>query len=578
MGKSALAQRLLPDIHILLVEDNQSDAFTVGALLEESDAASYLMHHVRTQSEALLALSAQSFDVCLLDLSLPDTDGFSALACLLEKKPDMPVLILTGSSDKTLGKHAVGRGAQDYLLKDEMRMDTLARSIDYAMERKRAEKELFKRANFDSLTGLSNRGMFEGRLGMALARAKRMGSGVALLFIDLDHFKRVNDMHGHGAGDEVLRCVAGRLKSMLRVYDTAARMGGDEFAVLLEGVLSARDAAAIAQKLINSLTPSISYQGRSLDICVSVGIAFAEDVIATETLLKHADIAMYHAKKQTGNAYRFYSGEMQNYTDARLKLEGELRSAISAEELELYYQPYVSLDARSILGVETLLRWSHPAHGLLAPVEFLAIAEDTGLISGIGVWMFSRLLRDFALWDMLSLPPMQIAINISANQLDSPDLLGWLAPLAREEFLGTHRLVAEIEGSVITQLNETRVQTLIKLKAMGIALHLDHFGCHPISLQTLGALPFSLIKLDMSLIHKMDSQMSGNKLIRLAIEMAHHLGIKAGAVGVETPWQIHALKTHQCDVMQGYMIARPMTVHQLADWLKKSEPEQATQQ
>jgi diguanylate cyclase (GGDEF)-like protein len=567
MARSSLAQQASPQVHILLVEDTASDAFLVESLLGNDRATEYRVHCVRTQAEALAALASQEFDVCLLDLTLSDASGFSALIDIQEKAPDMPVLILTGINDTALAKRAVGRGAQDYLLKDEMEITGLGRAIDYAMERKRIEKTLFQRANCDALTGLANREAFLSRLGVALVRAERSGACVAILFIDLDRFKPINDAHGHDAGDEALKIVAQRIRSALRAYDLSARFGGDEFAVLLENMASPRDAAHIAQKIIKARAAPMAYRNQSLELGASIGIAFSDAPITAEALLQCADTAMYHTKKEGGGSYHFYAQSMQEEALARLSLEEDLRGALATEGLRLHYQPYVNPDGEAVIGVEALLRWAHPGRGLLCAHEFLPAAERARLMPDIAQWTCRQLHRDIALWNTYTLPPLHIAINLSVSQLDAPDLSEWLAAVARQDFLGSHRLAVEIPEEAVTSLSEQHYATIIKISAMGIGLHLDHFGRGSLSLTALHSLPFCLLKLDMSLIKKMSGDVSGDVLIRTAILLAHHLGMKAGAVGVEMPWQAAMLKAQACDTMQGNLTVPPMSAEALAKWL-----------
>lgn len=573
MARSALARQPLPLIHVLLVEDSPSDAFVVENMLDGGESAQYVTHHVPTQGDALAALDGQPFGVCLLDLTLPDASGFSALIEIQNRAPDMPVLILTGVKDTALARRAVARGAQDYLLKDEMETAGLARAIDYAIARKRVESELFQRANCDALTGLANREAFSGRLDLALARAGRSGAGVAVLFIDLDRFKPVNDVHGHDAGDEVLKALAGRIRAALRSYDAAARLGGDEFAVLLEGITNPRDAASIAQKIVREIALPVSYRGHSLEVGASVGVAFSHMPVTGKTLLQHADTAMYHAKKQGGGAYRFYAESMHEETLLRLSLEEDLCAAVEAGELRLYYQPCMSPDARKVLGVEALLRWAHPRRGVLFAQEFLPAAETARLMPRIGKWNCQQLKRDIAMWNAHDVPPLGIAVNLSASQLEAADLAAWFSPIAQREFLGRHHLIAEIPESAISPMSDAGLAAITALHEQGVALHLDHFGCSSLPLSVLVSLPFSMVKIDISLIRNLSRDMPEGLLIDAAIMLAHHLGLKAAAVGIEAPWQAALLKERDCDMFQGHLSAQPMTAERLVEWLKKSPRE-----
>lgn len=572
MARSALAKQPAYFVTVLLVEDNSSDAFMISNVLDY-DNGNYRITHVSSQGQAIETLSRQNFDVCLLDLTLPDTSGFSALIDIQEKSPNMPVLILTGLNDTDLAKRAVSRGAQDYLLKDGLEFNGLTRAIDYAIERKRIEIDLFMRANFDTLTGIANRDMFINRLDLSLARLKRSNNSIAVLFIDLDKFKPINDLYGHDAGDEALKVTAQRLKSIMRSYDTPARFGGDEFAVLLEGIDKPHNAAGIAQKIITEISAPIYYNNNEFSVGASIGIVFAnssEGQATTDIILQHADLAMYHAKKEGGNNYRFYVEDLQDEAANRLLLEEDLKTALISGELQLYYQPYLSINTGELLGVEALLRWNHPEKGLLCAVDFLSSAESSHLMPEITQLVCVQLCRDIAMWNAYSLPNLVIALNLSASQLDAPNLIPCLATITGNEFLGDHLIAAEIPEQAIAHITGARFMVLAKLSEMGVDLHIDHFGRNVLPLTTLCELPFSLIKLDSLLIKDMSKRASDNVLISAAITLAHQLGLKVGAVGVEEGWQAKTIKSHTCDTIQGFHSVSPMTAEQFMGWVKKS--------
>jgi EAL domain-containing protein (putative c-di-GMP-specific phosphodiesterase class I) len=260
---------------------------------------------------------------------------------------------------------------------------------------------------------------------------------------------------------------------------------------------------------------------------------------------------------------------MQASAVSKLGLEDELRTAIEAGELRLHYQPFMCAEKNSVLGVEALLRWAHPDHGIMGASEFLPVAEEGRLMADIAKWMCSQIHRDIAMWNAYGVPPMTVAVNLSLSQLDSADLHSWLAPLTKSDFLGEHKLAVEIPEEALSSLNQSRFIALAVLIKMGIDLHLDHFGRGSFSLAALHSLPFSLLKLDMSLISAMSNEVSGDVLIGAAIMLAHQLGMKAGAVGVETPWQAQALKAQRCDALQGFLAVSPMTAEELSDWLQK---------
>ena len=559
----------IAECSILVVEDNLSDQFLIRSLLDEMPSMHCRMYAVKTRLEALQMLARQSFTLCLLDLTLPDTTGFSALTDIQNVMPDLPVIILTGMDDADLARRALGRGAQDYLVKDELELHSLSRAIDYAIERKRIESTLFRRVCHDSLTGLMGKQLFESQLGMALLRAQRSPSGTAIFMMDMDGFRVFNEKHGYVAGDHVLHLMGQRFKEAVRAYDMIARMDNDRFAILFEGINHARHAAALAHKFLSLVSRPFSLRtGASCMVHISIGIAFTQQLVPPEEMLEHATSALMLAKQDGGNSYRFYEHVMQYSTAKALELEHSIQQGLKKDEFHLAYQPYAPVHSEQAMGVEALLRWANPTEGLLLRDSFFPAAETASLMPALGCLIGAHIQKDLVFWQHETLPSLEITLSLSASQLDSTDLLEWIRPLVQPEILGEHQLAVEIPEAVFAQNMINRVAVLCKLGNLGIRLHLNHFDGAVLPLQTLLMLPFSMIKLDASVLKRMVDHMEGDALLSTAALLAHHRGIRVAAVGVEMPLQKRLLAQHQCEVVQGHLTAYPMTAQQFSHWMK----------
>lgn len=431
--------------------------------------------------------------------------------------------------------------------------------------RKEAEEQLAFLAHHDPLTGLPNRNFFNQRLREALDRTSRK-SGFALCFIDLDRFKLINDSLGHGAGDAVLIEVAHRLGAVCRTADTLARLAGDEFVILMEGVERGEEAAAIATRILAALERPLLAQGREVDVGASLGLSlYPGDGGDIETLLRNADAAMYAAKAAGRNTFRFYDEAMNRRASQRLALESDLRRAVSRNQLELFYQPQVRSADGSLAGVEALLRWRHPERGLVSPAEFIPVAEEAGIIAELGEWVLEEAARQILRWHQAGIPVPRIAVNLSPRQFHDPDLGERLESILAAVPAGAIEL--EITESAAMQQPEEAVRTLQRLRDRGLPVALDDFGTGHSSLAMLRTLPLNVLKLDQSFVHHLPESETDAAVAGAVVTLARHLGLSVVAEGVETRAQQQFLTGIGCDVLQGYLFSRPLPIPEFEAWL-----------
>jgi diguanylate cyclase (GGDEF)-like protein/PAS domain S-box-containing protein len=426
-------------------------------------------------------------------------------------------------------------------------------------DHKRLENELAHQAFHDSLTDLANQALFRDRVGHALTRAARQPNRLAVLFLDLDNFKTVNDSLGHTAGDELLVAVAGRLQSCLRPADTAARLGGDEFAVLLEDLGSDEDASEVAERIIETLRVPLSISGKEIFVRASLGIAFDEEGTSADTLLRNADAAMYRAKREGKNGFRLFEPAMHSAAMARLELEGDLRRAIDNAEFVVHYQPTVSLASGRIVGFEALVRWQHPERGLIQPAEFIGLAEENGLIVEIGRWVLREACCRARNWQRAHpAQPFGIAVNLSARQLGDRHLVGDVAKALTDSGLAAADLTLEITETVLMDDPDVAIARLRELKALGVKLAIDDFGTGYSSLSSLQHLPVDTLKIDKAFIDDVAMGVEASGLVQAIIRLARILALQTVAEGVEQPEQAARLEELGCSLVQGYHFARPV--------------------
>jgi diguanylate cyclase (GGDEF)-like protein/PAS domain S-box-containing protein len=452
--------------------------------------------------------------------------------------------------------------------------DTIAHDLGRWFERKKAEKRIIEMATHDALTGLPNRHLLQDRIEQALIHDARSQKQMAVLFIDLDHFKTINDSLGHDIGDLLLQAVAKRLLDCVRSEDTVARQGGDEFIVVLNSIAESLDAAKVAQKILDALMHPFHIDNNELHICGSIGIAVSpEDGTNAETLLKNGDAAMYHAKENGRNNYQFFTDELNKSAHERHILSLDLRYALERNELVLFYQPIMDMPDHRLHSVEALLRWRHPEHKLIAPDKFIGLAEETGLIIPIGAWVLKTVCEQIKTWQAQGYHVPKVAINLSARQFRDKELINNIARTLDETGVAAQYITLEITESMLIDNIEKVVETLNQLNAMGIRISIDDFGTGYSSLSYLKRFPIHTLKIDRSFVRDIVTDKNDHTIVATIIAMAHSLGMDVTAEGIETEEQLDLLIAQQCDHYQGYHFSRPVAAPEIEPMLASPAPQ-----
>jgi diguanylate cyclase (GGDEF)-like protein len=427
------------------------------------------------------------------------------------------------------------------------------------------EKKAMHGATHDALTGLPNRTLFRDRILQAVRNAKREKHQLGVLLLDLDRFKEINDTMGHYNGDRIVKQVAMRLESLVRESDTLARLGGDEFGILLQTIHLERDISTVAKKIHIALRPSFMVEELTIDVQASIGaVVYPDHGDDVDTLIQRADIAMYVAK-QEGKDNVIYSPGMDQHSPHRLTLIGDLRRAMENDELVLFFQPKVNCKTGTVLGVESLIRWKHKEHGLMPPDEFVPMAEKTGLIKQLSRWVLKNALQQGVLWHTQG-HLIDVAVNLSTRNLLDPDFPDVVAGMLASHPFPPSSLIMEITETTIMSDPEYALETINRIAKMGIRFSIDDFGTGYSSLSYLKQLPISEIKVDKSFVIDMLKNENDAVIVRATIELAHNLGLKVVAEGVETEATLVALRNLECDVVQGYYIARPLSKNDFKSW------------
>ena len=552
-------------ISLLLVEDDLKEALVIRNMLIEGLQNQFTLEHSLSLSDALDLIQQNQFQAIILDSHLPDGKSFESILQFMQFCPDAPILILSGVEEEDQAIQAVKSGAQDYLIKGQTSSSTLCRAIRYAMERQRATQRITQLAHYDHLTGLANRGLFYERLNCAVARCHRNDTAIALMFLDLDHFKDINDTLGHEYGDSLLKTVAARIKKCIREIDTGVRLGGDEFAVLLEQIVSIEDVASVAQRILHLLAQPVIIKQHQLHVTGSLGITiYPWDSANPQELLSHSDAAMYRAKAQGGNTYQFYTAGMKTAGLDGSTLEMELSRALAKEEFLLHYQPQMNICTKQVIGMEALLRWHHPYQGLIGPNHFIPQAEENGMIIPIGEWVLRSASKQAKYWEKQGFPAPHVAVNLSARQIHQGNLPALIQDILKHSHLDPENLKLELTETFLIHETEETIQTLREIKAMGVHLYIDDFGAGYASLRYLKSFPVDGIKLDQSLVQNLPHSTNDAAIVMAVISLAKALGLQVIAEGVERQEQADFLEEHGCDAMQGYWIAPPLPANESA--------------
>src|SRR5215471_12225667 len=544
---------------VLLIEDNPGDVRLIREMLSDGDGL-FELECVGRLAQGLEYLSTRAAGVVLLDLSLPDSYGFDTFLRVYAHSPKVPIIVLTGHDDKKVALSAVKTGAQDYLVKGKLDRELLLRSMQYSIERKRYQEQLEYQANYDALTGLPNRNLLHDRLRQSVY-AQRFVRSIGVVFLDIDHFKFVNDSLGHNTGDKLLQKVAERLLESVRDGDTVARLGGDEFILVLNDQTGQEVIYRAMQRIISRIADPIEIDGQELLVTASAGISlYPQDGPDVETLLKNADAAMYRAKEKGRNNFQFYTAEMNRQVNERLKLESSLRRALERNEFELFYQPRFHVENGALVGCEALLRWQHPEMGLTLPERFIGLTEETGLIVPIGEWVIRTACAQARAWQKKGMAPITVSVNLSMRQFRQEGLATVVDDALRASGLDPRRLEMELTESLVMHDTEAAIRVLERLREIGVEISVDDFGTGHSSLAYLTRLPISALKIDQSFVQAIKGTgLSDEGVVAQAIiSLAHNLSLKVVGEGVETATQFEFLKQHACDEVQGYHFGRPM--------------------
>jgi diguanylate cyclase (GGDEF)-like protein len=558
-------------LRVLLVEDSENDALLLLRVLRRGGFEPQF-ERVETPDAMSAALGAQTWDVVISDDTMPHFSGLSALWVLKQSALDIPFILVSGTIGEEGAVEAMKAGAHDYVMKGHLQRLVTAierelREADIRRNSNRVEEKLRYLANYDPLTDLPNRNLHYERLEQALQTAHREQSPLALILLDLNDFKEINDTMGHQSGDLLLKQLGPRIKAALRECDTVARLGGDEFAVLLPGANEA-DATLAAREILHTLEEPFVIGDLTLDAQASLGLAlFPQHGADKDTLMRRAEIAMYLAK-QSASGYAFYSPDRDSYSPERLTLMAELRRAIDNEQLFLAYQPKIDLRTGHVIGLEALARWRRE-QGMIPPDQFIAIAERTGLIKSLSFWVLNAALDQSRAWREQGLA-IPISVNFSARNLHDVNLPEQIAELLKNHGAEPEQLELEITESTIMADPARAFDILTRINRMGVALFIDDFGTGYSSLGYLKKLPANAIKIDKSFVINMIADENDAMIVRSIIDLAHNLRLKVIAEGVENQDVWDRLAALGCDAAQGYHMSRPLPAAEMTDWLLES--------
>lgn len=562
-------------VRLLLVGGNEDQVGDVSRMLAAAQVMRFDIAHSESLSAGLARTGTDEVDVMLLFAQASDFPQMASLTQARMAAPLVPIVVVGEVDDEETALKALQNGARGYLVRSEANPRLLVTTLGAALESHRmilqlntARERARHLATHDQLTGLANRTLFHDRLDQAVSAARRGRHKLAVLFVDLDGFKAINDNLGHAVGDGILRGLARRIQSCLRETDTAGRLGGDEFAVLLTNLANELDAATVARKLLTSLNEPIQFRQQATAVKCSIGIStLPRDTTDAEDMIKKADTAMYHAKERGGNVFDFYTDDMNAAIQRRADLEGRLRTALEEEQLVVYYQPQFDLTRGRIIGAEALIRWRHPELGLVAPNHFLPVAEETGLIVPIGDWILRQACQQNAEWNRNREDALRVSVNVSSRQFLEPDFADVVQSALQTTGLPSVLLELEITESSLLRDVEVTVNTLRVLKEIGVRLAIDDFGTGYSALAYLKRLPIDVLKIDQSFVRALTTDPADATITETIVQLATGLNLTTIAEGVETLEQLLLLGSYGCNRMQGYLFGKPVPAEVFEQWL-----------
>lgn len=562
---------------ILLVDDSQIDRHIVKRALRNNNEIK-LIHEVGSAEEGLAVAQDVQFDIILLDYKMPTLDGIDMIL-ELRARPSLgqtAIVMISALDDEALALSCLQAGAQDFLTKEEITASKLKRSIVQAQKRFELEKKLNdsfcqvrELAEKDSLTGLSNRYYFEEALKVSIDNNQRIKNNVALLMLDLDHFKNVNDSYGHDVGDQLLIDVTNRIKQCLRGNELFGRLGGDEFAILINNLTHIKETTSIVQCIHSSLATPFEINGHSIQCGVSIGIAMHPyNTDSAEILTKYADIAMYKAKKLGRNQFCFFEEEMQEQFSRKYKIEQALKESINNNNFQLNYQPVICAKNHNIVGVEALIRWPNCCFNS-TPDEFIPIAEESRLIILLGEWIIETAVQQLSQWNKTYNNSLTMAINISAIQLGSSSFVTFIKNIFNKYKIPPKSIILEFTETALLNQDETSNQCITELYQLGCRLALDDFGTGFSSLSHLLNYPIDIVKLDKSLLPNSATEERHLSIVRGLAAMAHTIGLDIIAEGVETEYQSKLCNSLNIRELQGFFFDKALPASELeARWLE----------
>jgi diguanylate cyclase (GGDEF)-like protein len=571
-----------PPITLLVIEEDRDEAGHLRSMLESSTTQHFEVTSANGVDDALLMLRELPYDAILFDLSNEEGNDLDPLLRAKVAAADTPIVVIAGEWRKDDAVQVLNAGAQEYLTKEECSARVLVRIISQAVERHRIQVELRAartrdhfQATHDALTGLANRESFLHQLPALISYAERRQTGLALLFLDLDHFKFINDSLGHAAGDQLLKFVAERAAMITRKSDLVARFAGDEFVLCIQDVSSAQGPATVASNLLETLNDPYLLDGNEIWVTASIGVAvYPGDGRDAEELLRNSDMAMYRAKLNGRNNFQFCTESMNASAARRLLIRSGLATALEREQLSVDYQPIRSVRTGQVTAAEALLRWADPEMGDVPPKEFIPIAEDSGLIVPIGEWVLREACRQARTWQEQGFRPIRISVNVSGRQLRQHTLVETVRDTLDEFRLSPACLELEITESTLVQSDSYTHQALDDLSRMGIGLVVDDFGTGYSALSYLRRFRFDRLKLDWSFVDGVGTQPDASAIATAILAMAKGLKLQSLAEGVETEEQAAFLCAQGCDEMQGFLVSGPVPANEFEKFLEREKPDE----